>query len=144
MKDYSSMLEILPHAENFRFVTDILHVEKDKILTQYVVPLSSFWIDSHFPNNPVMPGVLIIESMAQTSYLCYMHAICENIQKNCTTLLRKIDDTIFRDIVYPGDVLKIQATHIKSFANLTNFQCVINIDGKIVAKSKISLFTENI
>lgn len=103
------ILEILPHRIPFLLVDRILEVRDKFVCGIKCVTMNEWFFQGHFPQKPVMPGVLIIEAMAQTGAVM-VHQWEENAGK--LVFLAGVDEARFRRLVQPGDVLRIEVTEL--------------------------------
>lgn len=133
--DVGAIMKILPHREPFLFVDRIIHLEKGKKATGIKnVTINDYFFKGHFPGRPVMPGVLIVEAMAQVGGVM-MLAPEENRGKLAFFLAaNKIK---FRKTVVPGDqlVLEAQAGRIKSKTGQVMARALV--DGRVVAEAEL-------
>ncbi|TIV49863.1 MAG: 3-hydroxyacyl-ACP dehydratase FabZ, partial [Mesorhizobium sp.] len=90
----------------------------------------------HFPQQPVMPGVLIIEAMAQTAGAICIRSL--NTEKPSLVYFMTIDNAKFRKPVVPGDQLRIHVKKIKKRGNLLKFACEAMVDGAKAAEAEVS------
>ena len=133
---------ILPQREPFLFIDEVIEVEEGKriVAKKYLDPKADFF-KGHFPNKPIMPGVLIIEAMAQASIILYSTAKPEIARKHPTYYLSNVNAT-FKSPVYPGDTLTIEAVNFK----IVDFGGVIDVTtkvkGKLIATAKSSFGVE--
>jgi 3-hydroxyacyl-[acyl-carrier-protein] dehydratase len=96
----------LPHKEPFLFVDEVLELEEGKrVKGLYRVSEDSFWVKSHFENFPIMPGVLILESLAQISLLIFK----DKLDKNLFPIFVKIENFSFKNPVFPNDTLYLES-----------------------------------
>ncbi len=133
--DVTAIMKILPHREPFLFVDKIIFLEKGKHATGIKnVTINDYFFRGHFPGRPVMPGVLIIEAMAQVGGVM-MLASEENRGKLAYFLAA--DNLKFRKTVLPGDqlVLDVEAGKIKSKTGQVHGKALV--DGKIVAEADL-------
>jgi len=103
------ILEILPHRYPFLLIDRILEVRDKYVCGIKCVTMNEWFFQGHFPQKPVMPGVLIIEAMAQTG-AAMVHQYEENRGK--LVFLAGVDEARFRRLVQPGDVLRIEVTEL--------------------------------
>ncbi len=134
--DIARIMELLPHRYPFLLVDKIVDVDGDRSATgvKNVTVNEPFFV-GHFPGNPVMPGVLIVEAMAQTA-----GAICMNSTSTQSDVVyfMSIDNAKFRRPVVPGDQLHIQVTKLKQRRSIWKFACEAKVDGKIVSEATIT------
>lgn len=123
----------LPHREPFLFVDEIIELEEGKrIYGQYKVKEDSFWINAHFENFPIMPGVLILEALAQVSLL-----ICKDFAKDKIPIFVKIEDFTFKKPVFPGETIFLESKVIQEKMGFIKFEIKSFKNGEIVGEGKI-------
>ena len=133
--DATAIMKILPHREPFLFVDKIIFLEQGKRATGIKnVTINDYFFRGHFPGKPVMPGVLIVEAMAQVGGVM-MLAPQENRGKLAYFLAA--NNIKFRKIVVPGDqlVLQVEAGKIKSKTGQVHAKALVN--GKVVAEADL-------
>ncbi|MDD5155644.1 MAG: 3-hydroxyacyl-ACP dehydratase FabZ, partial [Candidatus Omnitrophica bacterium] len=133
--DINEIMKILPHRQPFLFVDKIVHLEKGKSATGIKnVTINDYFFKGHFPGRPVMPGVIIIEAMAQVGGVM-MLAPEENRGK--LAFFMALNNVKFRRTVLPGDqlVLETVAGKIKSRTGQVHARALV--DGKIVAEADL-------
>ncbi|MEM8750809.1 MAG: 3-hydroxyacyl-ACP dehydratase FabZ [Pseudomonadota bacterium] len=134
--DIMRLMELLPHRYPFLMVDKIVDIQGD----QYARGIKNVTFNEphflgHFPNEPIMPGVLIIEGMAQAA-----GAICAEAHYNGKTqsvYFMTIDKAKFRKKVVPGDVLEYILTKQKQKRNVFKFFCTAEVDGVKVAEAEV-------
>ena len=99
----SEIKKLIPHRYPFLLVDAVLTHEKGKIHTLKNISCNETYFQGHFPDNPIFPGVLIVEGMAQTAALC--HALGEDATAITQGYLTEVKSARFRQRVVPGDVL---------------------------------------
>jgi 3-hydroxyacyl-[acyl-carrier-protein] dehydratase len=128
----SDLLSRLPHGLSFRFVDRILELAPGKrVVALKNVTLNDPHLQSHFPGNPLMPGVLLVEAMAQTAGLL--------LPEGSSALLAQIKEARFRRPVVPGDQVRIEAELITELGNLRRFAVRASVDGLLAAEAEIVL-----
>ncbi|KQT83444.1 3-hydroxyacyl-ACP dehydratase FabZ [Aurantimonas sp. Leaf443] len=135
--DIMKILETLPHRYPFLMVDRIVEIDGDRsaIGIKNVTANEPHFL-GHFPNAPVMPGVLIIEGMAQTAgAIC-----CMSMGGGVPQLVyfMTIDNAKFRKPVLPGDRLEYHVTKVKQRGNIWRFDCVAKVDEAKVAEATVS------
>lgn len=138
MSEMNEVLERLPHAFPFRMIDRILEIEKGK----KAIALKNISIDEphflgHFPKDPVMPGVLILEAMAQTGGLAFQSSF-ESGGEGIPVLAR-VEEFRLKKKVIPGDQLIIEAEVLHAFSNLAKVKVLARVEGEPVAEGTLVL-----
>ncbi len=134
------IMEILPHRYPF-LLLDRLEVEVpgEKGIGTKNVTMNEEFFQGHFPGNPVMPGVLQVEAMAQTAgAIVIAGREKKESGKNAGVLFMSIDGVKFRKPVKPGDVLKMHVEKIKERRNIFVFKGVNYVDGQPVSEAEFT------
>lgn len=135
--DIAKLLDLLPHRYPFLLVDRIVDIDGDRSAIGIKnVTFNEPHFTGHFPGRPVMPGVLIIEAMAQTA-----GAICLNSTGGDMPSLvyfMTIDNAKFRRPVVPGDRLEIHVRKLKQRGHIWRFACEAMVDGGKAAEAEIS------
>ncbi len=133
--DIKQLQKLLPHRYPFLLVDRILKIEDDtRAVGLKNVTYNEEYFQGHFPNAPVMPGVLQIEAMAQLAGVLLMRRV-ENINKLAYIL--SIDNVKFRRTVVPGDQLILEAEMKKLKTRTGHVQTKASVDGAVVAEASI-------
>jgi len=133
--DVNQIMKILPHREPFLFVDRITHLEKGKrAIGLKNVTINDYFFRGHFPGRPVMPGVLILEAMAQVGGVMMLESD-ENRGKLAFFLA--IDNAKFRKVVVPGDQLVFEVVAGKMRSKMGSVHGKATVDGKIVAEADL-------
>ena len=103
--DINGIKKLLPHRPPFLMVDRIIEVSKERVVGIKTIGINEGYFVGHFPDEPIMPGVLIIEAMAQVGGILVLIDLDE--PENYSTYFAKIDNAKFRRKVIPGDVLTI-------------------------------------
>ncbi len=136
--DVNKVLSLLPHRYPFMLVDRVIEFEKDKrLLALKNVTYNEPFFNGHFPVKPVMPGVLIVEAMAQATALLALESNPETVSENTIYLFVGIDKARFKQQVEPGDQLHIEVILNKMRRGMGFFSCTATVDGKIVASAEI-------
>ncbi len=130
------IMEILPHRHPFLLIDTIEELEPGKrAVGKKCVTFSEPYFAGHFPGNPVMPGVLIIEALAQTGAAAIL-SLPENRGK--TAYFAGIEKAKFKQMVRPGDVLTLETQIIRTKGPIGVGEAVATVDGKLVAKAELT------
>jgi 3-hydroxyacyl-[acyl-carrier-protein] dehydratase len=132
------IMEMIPHRYPFLMIERIIDFMPD----QYAIGLKNVSINEqhfigHFPGKPVMPGVLIIEAMAQTAAVLVVHTMGKNAEGKLVYFM-SIDECRFRKPVVPGDSLHVRVDKQQSRRNVWKFACVATVGETKVAEAIIS------
>jgi len=121
MLDVNDIKKIIPHRYPFLLVDRIIECDDEtRIVGIKNVTTNEPFFQGHFPDYPVMPGVLIVEAMAQTSCILALRILKR--EGHSSILFTGIDKVKFRKPVVPGDVLRLELTKIKQRGELFRFQ----------------------
>ncbi len=137
--DIDEIIKMLPHRYPFLLV-DRLEVEEAGVKGVGLknLTMNELFFQGHFPNNPIMPGVLQIEAMAQTAG-CVVLSADENYADNKRSVLfMSIDGVKFRKPVRPGDQLKMHVEKIKERRNIYVFKGIGMVDGQVVSEAELT------
>ncbi len=134
--DINRIMDLLPHRYPFLLVDRVLkYTPRDSITAIKNVTINEPFFQGHFPDYPVMPGVLIIEALAQTAALL---TFSEAKQENAVYYFAGIDNARFKKPVLPGDQLLMVATYDRERAGIYKFHVEATVDGELVAEANIT------
>ncbi|MEZ0323966.1 MAG: 3-hydroxyacyl-ACP dehydratase FabZ [Hydrogenothermaceae bacterium] len=135
-EDVMKIMDILPHRYPFLLVDRILELDLEnmKVVALKNVTYNEPFFVGHFPNNPVMPGVLIIEAMAQVG--AYMMLKKAQIDKG-TVLFASIEEAKFRKPVVPGDQIIFEVEGINIKKSMGKIKGVAKVDGQVVCEATL-------
>ncbi len=133
--DIDAIREILPHRYPFLLVDRIEELETERVVGIKNVTVNEPFFAGHFPDYPVMPGVLIIEAMAQVAGVLVLSGIPD--RKTKLVLLAGVDGAKFRKPVRPGDQLRMEMKILRSRASMAKVSGVATVDGTIVAEAEM-------
>lgn len=115
------VLNAIPHRPPFLFVDEVVEQTEDSLTTRRYVPETEAFFEGHYPNNPIMPGVIISEAVFQTGAIYMSRLFADKIKEdpNMVPVLSKITNARFKSIVRPGDTLLITAKFKESMGSFT-------------------------
>jgi 3-hydroxyacyl-[acyl-carrier-protein] dehydratase len=135
--DIQGILELLSHRYPFLLVDRVVDYEPDTSIRAYKnVTMNEPFFQGHFPGTPIMPGVLIIEAMAQACGVLYLLSNKDKAQGKLLYFLG-MDKVKFRRAVVPGDRLDIEAAVLKTGSRAWTFRGEAFVDGKRVAEAEM-------
>ena len=140
MVDLTKALSGLPHSYPFRLIDRVSELEEGKGVGIKNVTVNEPFFEGQFKENPIMPGVLIVEAMSQMAGLVMQYGKEKNQKK--TTYIARINDIKFKIPVFPGDRLKITAYTVSSLSSLTQFSVKAFVGEHIVAEGEIVMANE--
>ena len=137
MIEIKEIMNILPHAYPFLLVDRILELEPGKrIVGIKNVTYNEPFFPGHFPGRPIMPGVLIVEALAQTAGLLFFNTMPEEHHKKPVYFLG-MDNVRFRKPVTPGDQLRLEVEITRRRQSIWGFKAKALVDGKLVAEGDL-------
>jgi len=136
--DINRIMEMIPHRYPFLMIDRVKGVVPDhQAVGVKNVTASEPHFQGHFPNHPVMPGVLIVEAMAQTAAVLVVETLGAEAEGKLVYFM-SVDSARFRKPVTPGDVLEITVTKIRSRGNVYKFEGKARADGVLMAEAVFS------
>ncbi len=136
--DVMRIMEMIPHRYPFLLVDRIVELEIDKSAVGIKnVTINESFFQGHFPRQPVMPGVLIVEAMAQTAAVLVVQTL-ESDAAGKLVYFMTIDEARFRKPVSPGDTLKIHVEKLRSRGNVWKFSGEVRVEGTLVASARFA------
>jgi 3-hydroxyacyl-[acyl-carrier-protein] dehydratase len=136
MLDVNEIMKLLPHRYPFLLVDRVTEIDPGKkIVGLKNVTMNEPFFPGHFPGHPVMPGVLIVEAMAQTAAILVYRSSADN--KDKITYFVGIDNTKFRKPVVPGDQLRLELEVIGCRRGIYTFSGKAYVEGKLVTESEL-------
>ena len=133
--DVNEIRKILPHRYPFLLVDRIVELDEERIVGIKNVTVNEPFFPGHFPDFPVMPGVLIVEAMAQTAGVLVLSGIPD--RDNKLVFLVAIENARFRKPVVPGDTLRIEMSVMKRRVNVAKMAGRATVDGVLVAEAEV-------
>lgn len=134
--DVNRIMQMIPHRYPFLLIDKMvdIDVERGAVGIKNVTANDNFF-QGHFPDHPVMPGVLVVEAMAQTAAAFVVFKLGDNAMQKLVYFMT-IDKARFRAPVVPGDQLELHVNVIKNRGTVWKFSGVAKVDGKVVADAE--------
>ena len=128
------ILELLPHREPMLLIDELHDIKKLTSATAILhVKKNSFFVEGHFPNNPVMPGVLIVESFGQAAAALTAHGLDKSTYENKLVFLMGVEKARFRNPVIPDCKLVLKIEAIRSHGRVWKYKGEAFVEGKKMA-----------
>jgi len=135
--DIKQIQALLPHRYPFLLVDRVTECEPvARLVAIKNVTFNEPFFQGHFPNNPIFPGVLIMEALAQATALLTSQSD-DKFGKGATYFLAGIDNARFKRQVVPGDQLRLEVIYLKHKRHLWSFDCRAEVDGELAASAQI-------
>ena len=138
--DINDIMKILPHRYPFLLVDRIESINEDKTVCVAIknVTANEPQFTGHFPSVPVMPGVLIIEAMAQCGAILALERLApEEKQEDVLFFFAGIDKVRFKRVVVPGDQLIFECKYVKDRANIGWYEATATVDGQLCCSAEL-------
>ena len=133
------IINLLPHREPMLLIDELVDIEKLKSAKAIVnVRQDSFYVQGHFPGQPVMPGVLIVEAFGQAAAALTAHGIDKSTYENKLVFLMSVEKARFRNPVIPNCRLELQIEAIRSHGRVWKYKGDAYVDGKKMADAQWS------
>ncbi len=123
---------ILPHRSPFLFVDEVLEISDTRIVAKRNIRADEYYFSGHFPQEPIMPGVLIVEALAQTGGVMLLRK-----HKGAIPLFMGIDRARFRKIVRPGDTLIMEVELIQERGSIVKISGVAKVNAEVVCEATV-------
>lgn len=135
--NYAGIMELLPHRYPFLLVDKIIEVSETHVVGIKNITMNEALFQGHFPNNPIFPGVLQVEAMAQTGGILALHNMPD--KGNWDTYFLKVDNTRFKAMVRPGDTLIIKMELLEPIRRgIVHMQGTAYVGSKIVSEGELT------
>jgi 3-hydroxyacyl-[acyl-carrier-protein] dehydratase len=136
--DVQRIMEMIPHRHPFLMIDRVVDVVVDARATGIKnVSINEHYFQGHFPSRPVMPGVLIIEAMAQTAAVLVVHTLGRGAEGKLVYFM-SVDSARFRRPVFPGDRLCVHVAKQRHHGNVWKFKGEARVDDNLMAEALIT------
>jgi 3-hydroxyacyl-[acyl-carrier-protein] dehydratase len=133
--DIERITQLIPHRYPFLMIDRVVNVVPGESATGIKnVSVNEHYFQGHFPQRPVMPGVLIIEAMAQTAAVLVVHTLGPESEGKLVYFM-SVDNARFRRPVVPGDRLHVEVVRQRNRGNVWKFEGQAKVDGKLMAEA---------
>jgi 3-hydroxyacyl-[acyl-carrier-protein] dehydratase len=133
--DIQRIMEMIPHRHPFLMIDKVVDVVANQRATGIKnVSINENYFQGHFPARPVMPGVLIIEAMAQTAAVLVVHTLGPDSEGKLVYFM-SVDNARFRRPVFPGDTLSVHVVKQRNRGNVWKFEGQAKVGGSLVAEA---------
>ena len=130
---------LLPHREPMLLIDELFDIKKLSSATALVnVRKDSFFVQGHFPDNPVMPGVLIVESFGQAAAALTAHGLDKATYENKLVFLMSVEKARFRNPVLPDCELHLDIEAVRSHGRVWKYKGIAKVNGKVMADAQWS------
>ena len=128
---------LIPHRDPFLLIDKLINIEPMVSATGIMnITKDKFFFNGHFPEQPVMPGVLVVEAFGQSAAALTAYSLDPSIVKNKLVYLMTIQNARFRNPIFPGCELKLNITALKSKGRVWKYKGVAMVENKIMADSE--------
>ena len=130
----AEIMKVLPHREPMLLLDEAWLDSEGLARASYRIPEKPYFCEGHFPGNPIVPGVILCEIMAQSCFTLFIDAFEEHL-----ILYRGLDAVKFRGTVHPGDLCEMQATLVEHKGSIYLCEDALSVNGKRCAQARITL-----
>ena len=128
----------LPHREPFLFIDEVVEIqENESIHARKLISKDEFFLEGHFPGNPIFPGVIIIEALGQASGILGFTTMKKTPEEGSIYVLAGVDKVRFRRRVIPGDTIDLYSKVISEKRGIWKFDCKAELNNQIVCTATI-------
>ena len=132
------ILKYLPHRDPFLFIDKVISIEEgNNIHASMNIKDDDIFLEGHFPDNPIVPGVILIEAMGQASGILGFKTMGKTPEEGSIYVIAGVDKARFRQRVLPGDKVDIFSKVLGSKNGIWKFECFAEVNGKLVCSANI-------
>lgn len=142
---YETIKYYLPHRYPFMLIDKVTACSPDNWITGLKnVSINEEFFNGHFPNKPIMPGVLMVEAMAQLSGILGFVSAGETADDGYVYLFAGVDKVRFKKVVIPGDQLVIKSVALMNKRGVYKFNCTAYVDGKLACSCEVMIARQKV
>lgn len=142
---YDVLKRYLPHRYPFMLIDRVTAVSPDNWITGYKnITINEELFNGHFPDNPVMPGVLMVEAMAQLSGILGFVSAGKTSEDGYLYLFAGVDKVRFKKLVSTGDTLVIRSKLLTAKREIYKFECTAHVDDKLACSAEIMIARQKV
>tara|TARA_B100001079_G_C16115024_1_gene384494 strand:+ start:193 stop:633 length:441 start_codon:yes stop_codon:yes gene_type:complete len=128
----------LPHREPFLFIDEVVDIKDNEIIhAKKIISEDEYFLEGHFPGNPIFPGVIIIEALGQASGILGFTTMNKTPEEGSIYVLAGVDKVRFRRRVRPGDTIDLFSKVVSEKRGIWKFDCRAELDNEIVCTATI-------
>ncbi|MFQ6723611.1 MAG: 3-hydroxyacyl-ACP dehydratase FabZ [Opitutales bacterium] len=136
----ANVLNAIPHREPFLFVDRIVELTDEKIVTERVLKKEELFFKGHYPQMPIMPGVLMCEAIFQTAGVFMSKKLLNEAEvEGKVPVLTRIESAKFKKMAFPGDVLQLEAQFVQKLKDFYFFKGCAKKDGQLLVSIEFIL-----
>ena len=136
--DSKDIRKYLPHREPFLFIDEVINIKKNKeIHATKLISEDEYFLKGHFPNNPIFPGVIIIEALGQASGILGFVSMGKTPEEGSIYVLAGVDKVRFRKRVRPGDNLDLFSNVVGEKRGIWKFDCRAEVNNELICTATI-------
>ncbi|MEY8204962.1 MAG: 3-hydroxyacyl-ACP dehydratase FabZ [Bermanella sp.] len=143
--NYSEITDLLPHRYPFLLVDRVTEIEKKQRIVGFKnVSSNEPFFQGHFPKHPIMPGVLVLEALAQLAGLLGLDSMSKEEAAQSVYYFAGVDKARFKKPVVPGDRLDMEVNYVSDRRGIWRFSCSAWVDGQLACQAEILCAQRNI
>ena len=128
----------LPHREPFLFIDEVVDIKDNQIIhAKKIISKDEYFLEGHFPGNPIFPGVILIEALGQASGILGFTTMNKTPEEGSIYVLAGVDKVRFRKRVRPGDTVDLFSKVVSEKRGIWKFDCRAELDNEIVCTATI-------
>tara|TARA_B100000614_G_scaffold64283_1_gene56967 strand:+ start:151 stop:591 length:441 start_codon:yes stop_codon:yes gene_type:complete len=128
----------LPHREPFLFIDEVVDIKDNQIIhAKKIISEDEYFLEGHFPGNPIFPGVILIEALGQASGILGFTTMNKTPEEGSIYVLAGVDKVRFRKRVRPGDTVDLFSKVVSEKRGIWKFDCRAELDNEIVCTATI-------